>query len=69
VAEEMATLQARGAALSHPRSPASKFVKLGVRMLVLRRIVTRTDASLAVNPEERVLLAYYANSIAHLFEG
>ena len=69
VAKEMAALQARGAALSHPRSPAAKFVKLGLRMLVLRRIVTRTDAGLVVDPDERVLLAYYANSIAHLLEG
>ncbi|MCJ7442441.1 MAG: hypothetical protein MUO25_12840, partial [Thermoanaerobaculaceae bacterium] len=68
VAEEMAALQVRGAALSHPRSPAAKFVKLGVRMLVLRRMVMRTDGGLVVNPDERVLLAYYANSIAHLFE-
>jgi glycerol-3-phosphate O-acyltransferase len=67
VAEEMAALQARGAALSHPRSPAAKFVKLGVRMLGLRRMVMRTDGGLVVNPDERVLLAYYANSIAHLF--
>jgi glycerol-3-phosphate O-acyltransferase len=69
VAEEMAGLQAHGAALSHPRSPAAKFVKLGVRMLVLRRMVTRTDGGLAVNADERVLLTYYANSISHLFEG
>ena len=69
VAEEMAALLARSAALSHPRSPAAKFVKLGVRMLVLRRMVTRTEAGLLVNPDERVLVAYYANSIAHLFEG
>jgi glycerol-3-phosphate O-acyltransferase len=37
-------------------------------MLGLRRMVTRTDGGLVVNPDERVLLAYYANSIAHLFE-
>jgi glycerol-3-phosphate O-acyltransferase len=69
VAEEMAALQARGAALSHPRSPAAKVIKLGVRMLVLRRMVTRTEAGLVANQDERVLLAYYANSIEHLFEG
>jgi glycerol-3-phosphate O-acyltransferase len=68
VAEGVALLQARGAALSHPHTAAEKLTQLGLRMLVLRRIVTRSDGELRVEPNERVLLAYYANSIAHLFE-
>ena len=66
VAEEMAALHARGAALSHPRSQADRFLKLGLRMLVLRRLVTLTGEGVRVNPDERPLLDYYANSIAHL---
>jgi glycerol-3-phosphate O-acyltransferase len=68
VAEETALLRARGAALSHGRTSPEDLARLGLRMLVLRRIVTHSDGELRVEPDERALLAYYANSIAHLFE-
>jgi glycerol-3-phosphate O-acyltransferase len=40
-------------------------VHVGLRMLVLRRLVAQTDGRFAANPGETVLLRYYANAIAH----
>jgi glycerol-3-phosphate O-acyltransferase len=68
VADQTARLRECGAALSHGRTSAEDLARLGLRMLVLRRIVTHSDGELRVEPDERVLLAYYANSIAHFFE-
>jgi hypothetical protein len=59
-------LRARGAAFSHPRTPAETLVKLGLRTLVLRHIVSREGSDLTVNPGQELVLTYYANSIAHL---
>jgi hypothetical protein len=38
-------------------------------MLTLRRLVVATGGLYAADPAELPLLAYYANSIAHLFAG
>jgi hypothetical protein len=38
-------------------------------MLTLRRLIVERDGLLAARPQELPLLAYYANSIAHLREG
>ena len=35
-------------------------------MLTLRGVLLERDGELAVAPDERALLRYYANSIAHL---
>jgi glycerol-3-phosphate O-acyltransferase len=66
VTQEAKALQARGAAFSHPRTPAETLVKLGLRTLVLRHIVSREGSDLTVNPGQELVLTYYANSIAHL---
>jgi glycerol-3-phosphate O-acyltransferase len=38
-------------------------------MLTLRHLVIETDDTYRANPNERVLLQYYANAIVHLFKG
>ena len=55
-----------GARLYVPRSDIDYAITAGLRMLVLRRLVTITDNRYSANPSERALLAYYANSLEHL---
>jgi glycerol-3-phosphate O-acyltransferase len=38
-------------------------------MLTLRHLVLEDDGNYRTNPGELILLKYYANAIAHLFEG
>jgi glycerol-3-phosphate O-acyltransferase len=63
----MEELEARGARVYIPRRDREYAIEVGLRMLVLRHIVEETDGLYAVAEGERDLLAYYANSIAHLF--
>ena len=42
-------------------------LQVGLRMLTLRRLVSRTGDTLTVIPAERPVVAYYANSIEHFF--
>jgi glycerol-3-phosphate O-acyltransferase len=60
------TLVAAGAHLYLPRSDLDYAIAAGLRMLVLRHLVTSIDGTYAANAAERPLLAYYANSLAHL---
>jgi len=63
----IAELEARGAHVHIPRDDRDYAVTTGLRMLTLRKLVeTDADGRLRMNPNERVLLEYYANSIAHL---
>jgi glycerol-3-phosphate O-acyltransferase len=62
----MGEFEARGAKLYVPRSDRDYAIDVGLRMLVLRHLVEERDGLFAVVPEERPLLAYYANSVAHL---
>ena len=60
-------LQARQAAHVHiPRQDQEYAVEVGLRMLMLRHLVELKDGVYRANPQERALLAYYANAIAHL---
>jgi glycerol-3-phosphate O-acyltransferase len=60
-------LEARGAHVHIPRADRDYAVSTGLRMLQLRRLVETNEAGLfRANPGERLLLSYYANSIAHL---
>lgn len=61
-------LVAGGAHLHIPRADLGYGIEVGVRMLTLRRIVTEGEGGLSVRPEDREILAYYANAIAHLKE-
>ncbi len=50
-----------------PREDMDYTVEVGLRTLTLRQIVSLDpDGTYRVNPEETALLAFYANSIAHL---
>jgi hypothetical protein len=66
VHELMARLESRGAYIHIPRRDREYAVEVGVRTLLLRHIVIERDGQYRANPAEMGLLAYYANSIAHL---
>ncbi|MGH9367317.1 MAG: 1-acyl-sn-glycerol-3-phosphate acyltransferase [Thermoanaerobaculia bacterium] len=63
----MKELERRGAHLYIPRSDQDYAIDVGLRMLTLRHLVDETAGIFAPRREELPLLAYYANSIAHLF--
>ncbi|TAJ36924.1 MAG: glycerol-3-phosphate acyltransferase [Reyranella sp.] len=67
VSDLMAHLETRGAKLYVPRGDRDYAFHVGLRMLVLRRLVDESGEGLfAAVPAERPLLAYYANAVAHL---
>jgi glycerol-3-phosphate O-acyltransferase len=61
-----AALDAAGAHVYLPRDDPGYALRVGLRMLRLRRIVGLRDGLLRVEAGEERLLAYYAGSIAHL---
>ena len=61
-------LRAAGARVYIPRGDFDYAVTVGLRMLRLRRLVEETGGLFHVRPQELTLLAYYANSIAHLLD-
>ena len=65
----MRGLAGSGAHVYIPRHDQEYAVEVGLRMLLLRRMVLLQDGVYRANPEERPLLAYYANAIAHLGAG
>jgi glycerol-3-phosphate O-acyltransferase len=63
------TLEAGGAHIHIPRHDRDYEVTVGLRMLTLRRIVAEGEnGMLTIVPGEEPLIAYYANSIRHLFK-
>jgi glycerol-3-phosphate O-acyltransferase len=67
VSDLMAHLETRGAKLYVPRGDRDYAFHVGLRMLVLRRLVDESGEGLfAAAATERPLLAYYANAVAHL---
>jgi glycerol-3-phosphate O-acyltransferase len=61
-------LEEAGGRVYLPRGDRDYAVAVGLRMLVLRRIVEARDGLYRARPEEMPVLHYYANSIAHLFQ-
>ncbi len=59
-------LTRRGALVYAPRQDQDYAVHVGLRMLLLRRLVSEQGGLYRACPGERRLLAYYANSIRHL---
>lgn len=59
-------LEQRGARIYVPRRDRDYAIEVGLRMLVLRRLVLQDEGLVRANPEELELLAYYANAISHL---
>ena len=62
----MHSLVAAGAHAHIPRGDDDYAVDVGLRMMRLRQLVIEEDGLLVANPKEGLLLAYYANAIAHL---
>lgn len=60
------TLEKTGAHVHIPRKDRDYAVSSGLRMLTLRRLVVEQDGLYSAHQNERLLLQYYANSIAHL---
>ena len=56
-------LEKRGAHLYVPRGDHDYAIGVGLRMLLLRRIVVAEEGLYRANPDELALLAYYANAI------
>lgn len=69
VLDLMRELESRGAHVYVPRGDQDYAITVGLRMLTLRHLVVETGGLFAADPEQLPLLAYYANSIAHLFAG
>jgi glycerol-3-phosphate O-acyltransferase len=59
-------LDAAGARVYVPRKDFDYAMRVGLRMLTLRRLVEEQDGLYRAAPRELPLLRYYANSIAHL---
>jgi glycerol-3-phosphate O-acyltransferase len=59
-------LEVRGAKLYVPRADRDYAISAGLEMLQLRHVVDQADGLYTARPEETRLIAYYANSIAHL---
>ena len=62
-------LEKRGAHLYVPRGDHDYAIGVGLRMLLLRRIVVAEEDLYRSNPDELALLAYYANAIGPPSEG
>jgi len=59
-------LEAAGAHIYIPRRDRDYAITTGLRMMLLRHLVVERDGLYTADPAESALLAYYANSIAHL---
>jgi glycerol-3-phosphate O-acyltransferase len=59
-------LEAAGAHVYVPRRDQDYALQVGLRMLELRHLVADQDGLYHANPDERPMLRYYANAIAHL---
>lgn len=55
-----------GAYVHLPRRDEDYAVEVGLRILTSRHMVTESDGVFAINGDDRALVQFYANSIAHL---
>jgi glycerol-3-phosphate O-acyltransferase len=68
VSQLMSELEAQGTYVHIPRADRDYAITVGLRMLTLRHLVEEgEDGNYRADPEETVLLRYYANAIEHLF--
>jgi glycerol-3-phosphate O-acyltransferase len=58
--------EALGAHVYVPRTDRDYALTVGLRMLTLRHLVREQNGLFSANPDELKVLAYYANSIAHV---
>ncbi len=61
-------LAANGAHIHVPRADLEYGIEVGLRMLTMRRLVIADGATYRANRDDAGLLAFYANSIAHLLK-
>lgn len=66
VSELMQTLRGRGAHVYLPRDNEDYVIEVGLRMLILRRVLLEQDGRLRIAQGQHGLLAYYAGAIEHL---
>ncbi len=66
VANFIEHIETHGAHVHLPRMDRDYAVTTGIRMLTLRHLIDEKDGLYRANPNEGVLLNYYANAIAHL---
>lgn len=64
----LAEAQERGLPLHLPRGSFQRAFDVGLRVLLLRRILLLRSGHLVLPPHKAPLLDYYANSIAHLMD-
>ena len=64
--ERMAALQSRGAHQYIPRQDRDYAFGVGLRMLVLPRMVIEDGGLFRMAPDAAEIVAYYANAIAHM---
>ena len=65
-AELVAEMEARGAHVHMPKAGLDYAVDFALRHLELRKLARREGGGWAVVAEDRALVTYYANTIAHL---
>ncbi|WP_424944083.1 1-acyl-sn-glycerol-3-phosphate acyltransferase [Aliiroseovarius crassostreae] len=59
-------MERRGAHIHMPRNDLDYAVEVGLRLLMMRGLIVEDQGRYRVNAPDRVILAFYANSIAHL---
>jgi glycerol-3-phosphate O-acyltransferase len=64
----MTKLEEQGAHLYVPRQDHDYAITVGLRMLILRDLVTERNGLFSASTSEITLLRYYANSIAHFID-
>jgi glycerol-3-phosphate O-acyltransferase len=64
--DQINILKRNNARIYIPRSDWRYTIDVGLRMLILRRIIKKDNNLYSAVPEELAILRYYANSIAHL---
>ena len=64
----MTKLEGQGAHLYVPRQDHDYAIMVGLRMLILRDLVSEQNGLFTASQSELSLLRYYANSIAHFID-
>ncbi|UWQ01001.1 1-acyl-sn-glycerol-3-phosphate acyltransferase [Aliiroseovarius crassostreae] len=62
----VAEMEQHGAHIHMPRNDLDYAVEVGLRLMLMRGLIIEENGCFRVNPADRVLLGFYANSIAHL---
>ena len=65
--EHRMTLLANGAHVRPQNGVPEEEVNVALNHLLMRHLISETEARICINPDHKVLVEYYANTIAHLF--